>query len=142
MKTSNSGRNSRPCTGASSNAAERPAIARQPTPARRRKPRSAAPPWAIRPGSEPSPRTSTAPCRGLPLYEDLREKTRALPVAHGDETSWRNDGDNYFVWYGGNDQLAFSVFAPDRSGHTAQSIFGRRFSGILVSDAYAAYNAV
>lgn len=80
--------------------------------------------------------------RGLPLYEDLRQKIRALPVAHGDETSWRHDGDNYFVWYGGNDQLAFFVFAPDRSGQTAQSIFGERFSGILVSAAYAAYNAV
>jgi len=80
--------------------------------------------------------------RALPLYEDLRQKIRALPVAHGDETSWRQDGDNYFVWYGGNDQLAFFVFAPDRSGQTAQSIFGEHFDGILVSDAYAAYNAV
>jgi len=80
--------------------------------------------------------------RGLPLYEDLRQKIRALPVAHGDETSWRNDGDNHFVWYGGNEQLAFFVFAPDRSGQTAQSIFGDHFPGVLVSDAYAAYNGV
>jgi hypothetical protein len=80
--------------------------------------------------------------RGLPLYEDLRQKIRALPVAHGDETSWRHNGDNYFVWYGGNEQLAFFLLAPDRSGHTAQSIFGERFDGILVSDAYAGYNAV
>jgi transposase len=80
--------------------------------------------------------------RGLPLYEDLRQKIRALPVAHGDETSWRHDGDNYFVWYGGDEQLAFYVFAPDRSGATAQSLFGEHFSGILVSDGYAAYHAV
>ena len=80
--------------------------------------------------------------RGLPLYEDLRQKIRALPVAHGDETSWRHDGDNYFVWYGGNEQLAFFVLASDRSGQTAQSLFGERFQGILVSDAYAAYNAI
>ena len=80
--------------------------------------------------------------RGLPLYEDLRQKIRALPVAHGDETSWRHDGQNYFVWYGGNDQVAFFVFAPDRSGQTAQSIFGEHFAGVLVSDAYAAYHAI
>ena len=72
----------------------------------------------------------------------LRQKIRALPVAHGDETSWRHDGDNYFVWYGGNDDLAFFVLAPDRSGQTTQSIFGEHFSGILVSDAYAGYHAV
>lgn len=80
--------------------------------------------------------------RGLPLYEDVRQKIRALPVAHGDETSWRHEGDNYFVWYGGNEQVAFFVLAPDRSGQTAQSIFGEHFAGVLVSDAYAGYNAV
>jgi hypothetical protein len=80
--------------------------------------------------------------RGLPLYEDLRQKLRALPVVHGDETSWRHDGDNFFVWYVGNDQLAFYVFAPDRFGQTAQSHLGEHCSGVLVSDAYAAYNAV
>jgi transposase len=80
--------------------------------------------------------------RGLPLYEDLRQKIRALPVAHGDQTSWRHNGDHYYVWYGGNEQVAFFVLAPDRSGQTAQSIFGEHFAGILVSDAYAGYNAV
>jgi transposase len=30
--------------------------------------------------------------RALPLYEDLRQKIRALSVAHADETSWRHDG--------------------------------------------------
>jgi hypothetical protein len=80
--------------------------------------------------------------RGLPLYEDLRQKIRALRVAHGDETNWRNDGDNCQVWYAGNPQLAFFLLAPDRSGKTAQSIFGDHFSGILVSDAYAGYHAV
>jgi hypothetical protein len=30
---------------------------------------------------------------GLPLYEDLRKKIRALSVAYADETSWRHDGD-------------------------------------------------
>jgi len=80
--------------------------------------------------------------RGRPLYEDLRQKIRLLPVAHGDETGWRHDGDNYFVWYGGNPDLAFYLLAPERSGQTAQSLFGEHFAGVLVSDAYAAYNAV
>jgi hypothetical protein len=80
--------------------------------------------------------------RGLPLYEDLRQKIRALPVAHGDETSWRHDGANRFVWYGGDEQLAFFVFGSDRSGQSAQSLFGEHFSGVLVSDAYASYNLV
>lgn len=80
--------------------------------------------------------------RGLPLYEDLLQKIRALPVAHGDETSWRHDGQPYWAWYAGNDDLAFYHLDAHRSGQAAQSVFGERFAGTLVADAYASYNGV
>jgi len=80
--------------------------------------------------------------RGLPLYEDLRQKIRALPVAHGDETSWRHDGQPYWAWYAGNPDLAFYHLDAHRSGEAAQSVFGERFAGTLVADAYASYNGV
>jgi len=72
----------------------------------------------------------------------LREKIRALRIAHADETSWRHDGQNYWVWYAGNDDLAYFHLDPHRSGEAAQHLLGSEFGGILVSDAYAAYNAV
>jgi transposase len=80
--------------------------------------------------------------RGLPLYEDLRQKIRALAVAHGDETSWRHDGLPYWAWYAGNRDLAFYHLDAHRSGEAAQSVFGERFEGTLVADAYASYNCV
>lgn len=80
--------------------------------------------------------------RGLPLYEDLLQKIRALPVAHGDETSWRHDGQPYWAWYAGNDDLAFYHLDAHRSGEAAQSVFGERFAGTLVADGYASYNGV
>jgi hypothetical protein len=80
--------------------------------------------------------------RGRPLYEDLRQKIRSLPVVHGDETSWRHNGSNHWVWYAGDDDLAYFQFDAHRSGKAAQSILGQNFAGTLVSDAYAAYNAV
>jgi hypothetical protein len=80
--------------------------------------------------------------RGLPLYEDLLQKIRALPVAHGDETSWRHDGQPYWAWYAGNEDLAFYHLDAHRSTEAAQSIFGERFAGTLVADAYASYNGV
>lgn len=80
--------------------------------------------------------------RGLPLYEDLLEKVRALPVAHADETSWRNDGEGHWVWYFGNDELAYYRLTARRTGQVAGSILGARFRGILVSDAYAAYDSI
>jgi hypothetical protein len=65
-----------------------------------------------------------------------------LPVGHADETSWRHDGHNYWVWYAGNDDLACFLFDPHRSANTAQSLLGQHFAGVLVLDAYAAYRAV
>lgn len=79
--------------------------------------------------------------KGEAIYEDLREKVRASDVAHGDETSWRNDGDGYYVWYAGNKDLAYFQIERSRSGDTAKAIFGE-FAGILVRDRYAAYNGI
>ncbi len=80
--------------------------------------------------------------RGQPLYADLLAKLRSLTVAHGDETSWRHDGQNYWVWYGGNDDLAVFLWDGHRSSQAAQRLFGEKFDGILVADAFGSYNAL
>jgi len=80
--------------------------------------------------------------RGRPLYADLLQKIRALSVAHGDETSWRHDGQPYWAWYAGNKDLAFYHLDAHRSAEAAQRVFGERFQGTLVADAYASYNGV
>jgi hypothetical protein len=83
-----------------------------------------------------------AAARGEPLYQDLREKIRASDVAHGDETSWRSDGVGHYVWFAGNEHLAFFHIDRHRSAEVAQSIFGKNFDGTLVRDRYAAYNGI
>ncbi len=80
--------------------------------------------------------------RGVPLYEDLRQKIQALPVAHADETSWRHNGQTYWVWYAGNDDLALYHLDPHRSSQAAQGLLGQSFGGVLVADAYAAYKCL
>ena len=80
--------------------------------------------------------------RGEPLYEDVREKIRASNVVHADETSWRNDGTGYFVWFAGNADLAFFHIDRHRSGEAAKTVFGQGFNGVLVRDRYAAYNGI
>jgi len=80
--------------------------------------------------------------RGLPLYEDLLQKIRSLPVAHGDETSWRHDGQPYWAWYAGNEELAFYHLDAHRTAEAAQAVFGERFDGTLVADGFASYNGV
>jgi hypothetical protein len=80
--------------------------------------------------------------RGEPIYEDVRDKVRASDVVHADETSWRNDGKGHFVWFTGNDDLAFFHIDRHRSGAAARAILGEVFDGVLVRDRYAAYNGL
>jgi hypothetical protein len=80
--------------------------------------------------------------RGAPLYEDLRQKIQALPVAHADETSWRHDGHGYWLWYAGNDDLALFHLDEHRSSEAAQHVLGEKFSGTIVADAFASYKGV
>ena len=76
------------------------------------------------------------------LYADLLQKVRSLPVAHADETSWRNDGQAYWVWYAGDKDLAAFVWDAHRSTEAAQKLLGQKFGGVLVADAYASYNGL
>ena len=49
---------------------------------------------------------------GAGIYQDLREKLRASLIAHADETSWRNDGVGHYVWFGGNENIAYLSYRP------------------------------
>jgi len=66
---------------------------------------------------------------------ELRVKLQSSPVAHADETSWRDDGRGRYLWYGGNKALAVFQIA-DRSADSALWLLGHNFAGTLVSDAY------
>jgi transposase len=79
--------------------------------------------------------------RGQPLYAELQALLKSSDVAHADETSWREDGRGRYVWFGGNQHLAvFQI--TDRSADSAVQLLGDDFDGTLITDAYAAYNAV
>lgn len=80
--------------------------------------------------------------RGQPLYLDLLEKVRSLRVVHADETSWRQDGQPYWVWYAGNQDLAAFLLDPHRTAQAAQKLLGHKFGGVLVADALASYQGV
>jgi len=83
-----------------------------------------------------------AAAQGEPLYEDLRDKIRASDIVHADETSWRSDGVGHYVWFAGNEHLAFFHIDRHRSAEVAKTIFGDNFAGTLVRDRYAAYNGI
>jgi transposase len=79
---------------------------------------------------------------GRPLYEQLRVMLQCADVAYADETSWREDGQGHYIWFGGNDDLAFYQITDNRAGESAVQLLGKEFDGTLVTDDYQAYNAV
>ena len=77
-----------------------------------------------------------------PLYEELILKMRASDLVHADETYWREDGIHQFVWYAGNQDVAVFHIDAHRSAEAAKVLLGERIDGLLVTDAYSAYNAI
>jgi transposase len=75
-------------------------------------------------------------------YDRLKVLLRASPVVHMDETGWRTDGRNGWLWAMLSDQHA--VYHVDKSrGHkVVHKLLGKEFDGTLVTDFYGAYGKV
>ena len=74
--------------------------------------------------------------------ERLKEEARASPVVHMDETGWREDGQNGYIWclVTENPQpVRYYEYHQSRAWAIAQEMLGA-FKGHLVSDFYCAYN--
>jgi len=75
----------------------------------------------------------------------LLAQINTQPVVHQDETGWREDGRNGYVWTvssEGPEAVRYYEHSFSRSHHVAQRLLGARFRGVLVSDFYAAYNLI
>ena len=78
---------------------------------------------------------------GRGAYERLRTQVQASGVALGDETGWREDGRNGYVWHVGTPAgVRYFEYHHSRAGAVANQMLGDDFTGVLVSDFYAAYN--
>lgn len=64
---------------------------------------------------------------------------RASPVVHADETGWREAGVNRYLWSFSTPTARYYTFGRREKGIVDQ-VLGADFSGVLVSDFYAAYD--
>ena len=78
--------------------------------------------------------------QGQETYTKLRDEIRGSPYVHADETGWREDGQNGYIWSFSNPHVRYYVYDKSRSHFVPESVLGSLFPGILVSDFYAAYN--
>ena len=61
------------------------------------------------------------------------------PVGHADETGWRQDGANGYVWTCCTPTQRYFL-RRDRNKEVVDEALGDGFAGVLVSDFYAAYH--
>jgi hypothetical protein len=76
-----------------------------------------------------------------PVIAKLMQQYRQSQVKHADETGWRTDGQNGYVWLFATDQISLFLFRKSRSAKIPQIVLGPGpLPGILVVDRYAGYN--
>jgi transposase len=80
-----------------------------------------------------------------PQADALKVAIQTSTVTHGDETSWRENGQNGYAWAfvtAGPQAVRYFEFARSRSHLVPQRILGGKWRGWLVTDFYAAYNLI
>ena len=77
---------------------------------------------------------------GQEEYTRLRQEIRGSPVVYGDETGWRQDGRNGYLWSFSTPEVRYFLHRPGRSKRVVEEVLGDEFEGVLVSDFYGAYN--
>jgi transposase len=74
-------------------------------------------------------------------YHALRQQIRASLVVQADETGWRENGQNGYVWFVGTPTgERYFEYQHSRAGAVINTLLGEDFAGVLTSDFYAAYN--
>ncbi len=76
---------------------------------------------------------------GKAAIEQIREEIRGSPVAHMDETGWRENGVNGYVWVCTTPRAA-SFVRGNRAAAMVETLLGEEFAGVLVSDFYSGYH--
>jgi len=80
--------------------------------------------------------------RGAPLYEQLKQSLPQKPFTHADETGWRKDGVNHWLWCFAAPGTVVYLIDRRRSGKVVTSVLGTQYAGVLISDFLAAYNRI
>lgn len=77
--------------------------------------------------------------RAKQAVEQIRDQIRASPVVNGDETGWRQNGKNGYVWTFSTATARYFL-RRGRNKEVVDEVLGESFDGVMVSDFYAAYN--
>jgi transposase len=78
----------------------------------------------------------------LAWYLEIQTQALQSAVLHADETGWRVDGKTYWLWCFATNDLTYYMIDRSRGSPALKKFFKNEFAGVLVTDFWAAYNAV
>jgi transposase len=78
----------------------------------------------------------------FPWYEQIQNDALNAAVLHADETGWRVAGKGHWLWCFSYDRGTYYLIDRKRGRPVLARFFRRAFNGTLVTDFWAAYNAV
>jgi len=78
----------------------------------------------------------------LAWYEQIGEQAKHSATLHADETGWRVSGRTHWLWCFANAQVCYYLIDRCRGSPVLKKFFDTVFEGVLITDFWAAYNAV
>ncbi len=72
-------------------------------------------------------------------YEAICEFIKQATIVHADETGWRMDGENWWLWVFLTDNGVRYVIEDSRGKGVAENALGKKKDRVIISDSYAAY---
>lgn len=77
---------------------------------------------------------------GLSVYEGIKQKVRHSPSVNADETGWRVNGQNHWLWVFTNKDTALYLVDKSRGSKVVSNVLSEKYEGVLTSDFYSSYN--
>ncbi len=77
-----------------------------------------------------------------PWYEQIHRHGLDAGVLHADETGWRVEGRTWWLWCFASPDATYYLLDESRGHPALDPFFVEEFGGVLVSDFWAAYDAV
>jgi len=77
---------------------------------------------------------------GLSVYEGIKQSIRHSPCVNADETGWRVNGQNHWLWVFTNKDAALYLIDKSRGSKVINNVLGEKYEGVLTTDFYSAYN--
>lgn len=74
-------------------------------------------------------------------YEQLKQLLINGKKIHADETGWKVNGENWWTWLWGNDDIRLYTTENTRGKGVVGALL-KTFKGLLIRDAYGAYNGI